>query len=176
LYKTGTSLLASQIEDLGYFNPASESNKFEKGHGSLDNYYLTKECKIVRHINQSVINKKSNRFRIIESDINLDILNFLDYYRFPLVLKDPLFVYTLNIWLYNVSLIGYKPLVYFTFRNEQEMINSWMHAYHTRGLYKDNKEIISKMKEKQIFQINYCRYKQIPYSTYSHKSNFNSYV
>jgi hypothetical protein len=170
-YKTGTSLLAFEIEKLGFFNPASESNRYEKGHGYYDNYYSTKECIYVRHINQNIIKKKGNRFRFIQSEMNFDIIEYLCSFNKPCVIKDPLFVYTLHIWLYNISLIGFKPKVYFTFRNNEELLRSWMHAYHTRGLFKENNAIIYKMKEKQFFQINYCSYYKIPFFLWTYSSN-----
>lgn len=175
LYKTGTSLLATQIENLGYYNPASESNRFEKGHGILDNYYLTKECVNVRRINQNIINKKSNRFRLIENEINSDIIDYLTSIKKSLVLKDPLFVFTLNVWLYNISILGLKPKVYFTFRNERELLRSWLHAYHTKGLYKDEKSIIIQMQKKQLFQIDNCVWNNVPFNTYTYSSNYQNY-
>lgn len=171
LYKSGTSLLASEIEKQGFYNPSILSNSNERGHGRLDNYYLTKECIEVRRINNKIVSSKSNRFTYIPESINIEILNYLDVIGVSFVLKDPLFVFTLNIWLFNLQILQSNIKVYFTFRDRTEMYKSWMHAYHTRGLYKDDNSIIDQMIKFQNYQILYCKQHKIPFEFYYHKTN-----
>jgi hypothetical protein len=169
-YKTGTSLLASKLENQGYYNPSTLSNSNEHGHGRMDNYYLTKECVEVRRINNKIISQKPQRFRYVPEYINLEILNYLNELNVPYVLKDPLFVFTLHIWLHNLQILKKKAKVYFTFRDRTELLKSWLHAYHTRGLYNDNKSIIEQMIQYQNYQILYCKQHNFPFEFYYHQT------
>jgi hypothetical protein len=127
LYKTGTSLVANHIENqMGYNNPAKQSNPSERGYSRNGNRYFTNECKRLREINKDIIaSGKPN---------SQNIKDYIKSIEFPSVIKDPLFCYTLKYWLNEIDKLNLKHLIIFTTRDQKETMTSWDASPYTKNL------------------------------------------
>lgn len=163
LYKTGSSLLARIVEEtMEFFNPARITNPSERGYSLNGGRYLTKECKLLRLTNEEFISYGHyNEFDVIKMKSVYLAQDYLKLWKYPLLLKDPLFIFTLSIWQKAITLSKKKYIVLFTNREPNSLIEAWQFALYTRDLLKQ--KMHSVIKKNFYMQINKCRREKIPY-------------
>lgn len=167
LYKTGTSLITKLIEEyLYFFNPASITNPKERGYAKYLTRYPTKECKLLRQINFQL--SSINSFHKHDFDFNLIkhklIYEYLHLWSPPIVLKDPLFVYTLKTWLEISKKYNIKVIVIFTFREIDDMLEAWESAPITANLLK--KDSYKMMRRDMQEQVLNCYNLKVPFISF----------
>src|SRR5215208_4217470 len=141
LFKTGSSLLTKILSESGYLDPSRLSNPQERGYSTSGGRYLTRECSLVRKINERLLHRaaqepaRDDYGTSSSRPLNLSRpIDYLDLWSFPVVLKDPQFVYTLQPWLKAAKQLGLSTAVYFTYRRQEELTAAWMEAPFTRKL------------------------------------------
>lgn len=167
LYKTGTSLLAHKLETkYKLFNPAKITNSQERGYGTKGNRYFTLECAELREINLKIKELKEQRKHFTKSAIS----DYLYKWPVPLILKDPLFSFTLQDWITVIVKNNFDFYIFFTHRNENDVIKSWKFAPYTSKIY--NQKLFDNYKnefeiQKQFIIKNYSdKYSTITFRDY----------
>lgn len=139
LHKSGTSLLVEHLSN-HYFDTSRVTNPDERGYGSTVSRYLTRECKVVRQINESYRSYALPSSSTPTEDAfdwaakRDEMRAFLKRWQGPIVLKAPFFGYSLGDWLYATKALGRRPCVCFAYRNLSDVINEWQKAPYTREL------------------------------------------
>lgn len=127
LYKTGTSLATTLCEAGGFCDPSQLTNAAERGYGQTSPRYPTRECKVVRSINDGIVNHSI-------SDAVKEAETYLAAWDKPIVLKDPRFVFTLDSWLHAAQRLGRSCRVIWTWRLRTELAAAWGSAPFTSTL------------------------------------------
>lgn len=126
-YKTGTSLAASMCSGQGFTNPSELTNPNERAYGLSVDRYFTRECKVLRSLNERLLYRCHGDLPALKSYL-------LDWDR-PLVLKDPRFCFTLSTWIVAAKELRLSVGVVFTRRLcQRELLEAWHSAPVTRDL------------------------------------------
>ncbi len=138
LYKSGTSLLTSIAENMGFRNLDDTWEDYVQG---VDSIYLTHESKTVNALNDKIIEACAGSLDRLPNRMNYPLVKrsltlsgkfndsvkkiMLQYLEHDLVIKDPRFCITLPIWL---SVIGKQAEVkiIWSFRERARLIQSWV--------------------------------------------------
>ena len=155
-YKSGSSLLTEILAGNGYFDPSRLSNPGERGYGTRGGRYLTYECALARTVNQALLG------RAPAASGPLRVADYLSLWRFPVVVKDPRFVFTLPHWLAAAGRVGKSMAVCFTVRPAREMEGAWLDAPFTRGLLR--RHGLEEMRDAQLRAFAACRAWGVPTS------------
>jgi hypothetical protein len=149
-YKSGTSRLTSALEAHGLANPASSESRLERGYGTAVARYPTRESLCVRWLNQCCL-REASRCRLFastpiysSSKLQLDILSFLSAMSLPVVIKDPLFIWTLPVWISSAEALGRRPYVFMT-RRLHNLRESWERAPFTSSLLREDSSALVRM-------------------------------
>ena len=138
LHKTGTSLLTEYLA--GRFLDTSRiTNPQECGYGcKAKPRYLTRECAVVRRINQlyranPLLSHGSEECgSICDAQEKMEI--FFRLWSEPIVIKAPFFAYSLSDWLKISIKTGHRVCVCTTIRPLPEVIEAWESAPFTKML------------------------------------------
>lgn len=137
LHKTGTSLLVEYLANR-FLDTSRTTNPQERGYGKTIPRYLTRECAVVRRINEcyrakalSVTSEKTAHVFMGARD---EMEVFLRSWSVSIVLKAPFFGYSLNDWLDAAWRIGHRTCVCGTHRSLPQVIEAWTRAPYTREL------------------------------------------
>lgn len=139
LHKSGTSLLTERLSSL-FFDTSRETNPDERGYGSAMPRYLTRECKIVRQINDyyrnlALASPLTSADQILGSpEKREEIRVYLEHWKKPIVIKAPFFGYSLEDWLDVVNKLELRPCVCLTQRDLSDIAAEWQKAPFTRSL------------------------------------------
>lgn len=177
VYKSGTSLLTKILSNSFYFDPSTVTNPYEHGYGISKMRYLTRECKIVRKINENLLPKHLFTNSNILSAIKISGYNtrlsseiaypedYLRLWQVPIVIKDPQLVYTLHAWINAALKLNKKVCVCFTIRSIEELREAWLHApfTHTLALKRMHKNMIRLQEEQYML----CRKIGVPISVHN---------
>lgn len=146
LYKTGTSLAVDLCGRVGFADPSRQTNPTERGYGLSLHRYLTRECRVLRSLNEALMTGHAGltataRFhnpRLQRSAWRHGSIRSPETYLFewhpPIVLKDPRFVFTLPRWIVAASHLFLRAGVIFTYRPPNELLMAWDAAPLTREL------------------------------------------
>ena len=143
LYKTGTSLATELCARFGAVDVSRSSNSLESGFGITRSRYLTRECKVLRKINEQALPTRRVREFAPASSSALKhgsekiVRSYQEYLRVcpdRVVLKDVRFIYCLNNWIEAARRSGRSVAILFTSRDRSSLIQAWDHAPFTRGL------------------------------------------
>ncbi len=130
VYKTGTSLAVNLCVKAGCSDPSRETNPGERGYGNSISRYLTRECKVLRQVNEGLLRRDDRVVTVGRPSPE----HYLLEWGCPVVLKDPRFVFTLQRWIVAVRRLGRRPGVIFSDRSRDELITAWEIAPFTRRL------------------------------------------
>lgn len=147
IYKTGTSMLTELVENSGFYNPATLTSPFEEGVGRKGDKYLHRECSILSQINVKILSDLIHQ----KSYGGSLVAHYLDDWKRTaerIVLKDPKFIYTLDVWIDNLSELGHKFCILCTERAKNEVFESWTKSPYTSYLLKKNKDSLNEMTAK----------------------------
>lgn len=139
LHKSGTSLLVEHLSN-HFFDTSRVTNPGERGYGSTVSRYLTRECKVVRQINESyrsyaLPSSSTSSADAFDWTAKRDEMRaFLQRWQGPIVLKAPFFGYSLGDWLDASKALRQRPCVCFAYRNLFDVISEWKKAPYTREL------------------------------------------
>ncbi len=138
LHKTGTSLLTEYLADC-FLDTSRITNPRERGYGwKAIPRYLTRECAIVRRINQlyranallSTTSEEVGSF----CDAQEEMERFFQLWSEPIVIKAPFFAYSLSDWLKTSVRVGRRACVCITIRPLPQVIKAWDSAPFTQVL------------------------------------------
>lgn len=138
LHKTGTSLLTEYLADC-FLDTSRVTNPQERGYGGKEMpRYLTRECTVVRRINQlyrenALLSSGSDEYRSI-CNAQERMANFFRLWSEPIVIKAPFFAYSLSDWLESSLTIGHRACVCITTRPLPQVIEAWDSAPFTKQL------------------------------------------
>lgn len=141
-YKSGTSLATKLCEGLGFWNPAELTNPLEVGWGTSIARYSTRECLVLREQNLRIRGTGAELERSVTGTALLGVsshhlaltVSYLAERTRPLVLKDPMFAYTLHVWLAAARHSGRPCYVLFTRRPREQLRFAWDNAPYTAPL------------------------------------------
>lgn len=170
-YKTASSLVTSYFEVLGYSSPYQYDNPYEAGFGQFDTRYKTRESKTVRNLNIQILrdtgcglNGSTDISRIkCKPATAFDIVSYLRLFPRRQVIKDPLFSWTLPIWINASRIADRKCFVIFTQR-AHDLKAAWNIAPFTHELLKSNPSIIETMITSSEVAAEYARLVGVPYA------------
>lgn len=168
LYKSGTSLLTGMLAKIGYFDPSTVTNPNENGYGLSRLRYPTRECAMVRRINEQMLSSSTSRLSKQLYDPQIGPVEYLESWDFPIVVKDPRFTFLLPKWISAAKRLQKRICVCFTIRSISELIVAWDCAPYTRPLLA-KKEHISMAEALQV-QCKYCEKAGVLYSVNSIES------
>jgi hypothetical protein len=155
-YKSGSSLLTDILEEGGYFDPSRATNPRERAYGTTGGRYLTRECALARTVNESLLGRGTT------GRVALGPADYLALWPFPVVVKDPRFVFTLSHWLDAARWLRKSVCVCFTTRPAREIEGAWDDAPYTRGLLR--RRVLAAMNEAQLSCFALCRNRGVPAS------------
>lgn len=170
-YKTATSLATQILEQLGYVNPAHLDNANDFAVGLSMARYFTRESSIVRELNIQLLDDLGCGLKGFstptkaspKNNILLDIASFLEVTPgSKVVLKDPLFCWTLRHWLHAADLVNCSPKVVFT-RRRTDLLKAWQNASFTKMLLNDSDSILERIKAMSSLQKTACLHDDIPF-------------
>src|SRR3990172_6485470 len=176
VYKSGTSLLTKILSNSFYFDPSTITNPREHGYGVSKLRYLTRECTLIRKINENLLPQrlsiasnvlsaiKNRAYTARRSSEIADPEDYLRLWQVPIVIKDPRLVYTLPTWIAVALTLKKKVCVCFTVRSIGELTEAWMNAPFTRPLLA--KKVHKNMLEWQGEQYRMCRQIGVPISVH----------
>lgn len=127
-FKSGTSLLCSIIERLGYNNPVHVTSPIEYGHGTRVNLYQTRECRIVRNINKKLLTVLEGEKVGYISQIKTYLEDMLYECGNRIVIKDPYLMFSLDIWAMAAIKVDASLSVYITMRDQNSLHRSWKNS------------------------------------------------
>ena len=138
LHKTGTSLLTEYLADR-FLDTSRITNPRERGYGwKTIPRYLTRECAVVRSINQLY---RTNALLSLGSeeggstyDAQEEMEIFFQLWSQPIVIKAPFFAYSVRDWLKTSIRSGYRVCVCTTIRPLPQVIEAWDSAPFTQML------------------------------------------
>lgn len=146
LYKTGTSLAVDLCERAGFADPSRETNPTERGYGISLRRYLTRECRVLRRLNETLLAQRAGLSAMTGFDGSRRqsgtwppasirrLEGYLLSWRAAVVLKDPRFVFTLQRWIAAASHLQMRAGVIFTHRQDDQLRKAWESAPVTREL------------------------------------------
>lgn len=192
-FKSGTSLLCSIIERLGYNNPVHITSPIEYGHGTKVNLYQTRECHIVRDINKKLLTVLDGEKADYISQIKAYLEDMFYECGNRIVIKDPYLMFSLDIWAMAATKVNASLSVYITVRDLNSLHRSWKNSSFlsrmmkkypvfgnricvplTSGVLKRLKE--NKAKLEIVSYNNLIEWKQIGTSSCLTAINSNSYL
>jgi hypothetical protein len=138
LHKTGTSLLTEYLADC-FLDTSRITNPQERGYGcKAMPRYLTRECAIVRRINQiyrakALLNSGGEESGSI-CNPQEEMENYFRLWSEPVVIKAPFFAYSLSDWLETSQKLGRRVCVCTTIRPLPQVIEAWDSAPFTQVL------------------------------------------
>jgi hypothetical protein len=143
LYKTGTSLATELCTHFGAVDVSRYSNSLESGVGTSRPRYLTRECKVLRKINEHRLPARRRRdaaplsASALKTGSDRVVASYSEYLRAcpaQVVLKDVRFIYCLNDWIEAARRSGKSAGILFTSRDVRSLTRAWDHAPYTRAL------------------------------------------
>jgi len=167
-FKSGTSMLTASLEKHGFFNPASTQTRIERAYGRRVRRYPTRECGVVRSINEHLLSSSSGRpipdriLLAVPSQLFLDVTTFLDSLPDLTVIKDPLFCSTLLIWTRAAKVVGVTPFVFFVLRSRPTLLASWRYAPFTRFLLRECPDLPDRMAANMVLMLRSLAESRIP--------------
>ena len=151
LYKTGTSLAVELCSRLGFMDISRVTNHSERGVGLSIASYYTRECAILRKINEAYLGGAlphsmygvSQRcgwdLALRKGDFTREAIYYLQSWPRNIVLKDVRFIFTLPIWVNAALKTKRRVGIIFTYRNKRSLSEAWDAAPFTRPLLWNNK-------------------------------------
>jgi|GEM_PF-2434025 len=139
LHKSGTSLLTEHLGNR-FYDTSRETNPNERGYGTTVARYLTRECKIVRQINEvyrthsTLLFSAQNHNNLDRSRKRKEMTTFIESWQNPIVIKSPFFAYSLDDWLTSAKTLGRKSCVCVTRRSPSDVKAEWNEAPFTKDL------------------------------------------
>jgi hypothetical protein len=140
MYKSGTSLLTALLEKCLFTEPSRLTNPRERGFGTRMTRYLTRECGLVRQINHDILRQARSADLICRDHLHLrtstwlNVRDYLTMWHIPIVIKDPQFVFTLQVWLEAAKDTHKRAWVFFVWRRSRQLRRAWKSAPFTRDL------------------------------------------
>lgn len=137
MHKSGTSLLTEILSLRDFYDPSRLTNPAERGYGNQQARYITRECRIIRHINSHFRPDQRDWESLAPMSVAHAKSLMLAYFRIwnrPIVIKSPFFTYSLLPWVEAANRAGLNTCVCVTTRPAAQLLNAWQCAPFTRGL------------------------------------------
>lgn len=142
LHKSGTSLFTEQLSG-AFLDTSRETNPNERGYGMIVPRYFTRECSIVRQINDLCrphnlrTSCGTGYEQFTKAQIRDKMERYLSKWGQPIIVKAPFFAYSLDDWLNSARQIKKKPCVCHIQRDLSEVVTEWENAPFTQKLLRD---------------------------------------
>ncbi len=138
-FKSGTSLAVELMQRHGYQDPSRLTNPCERGFGTTRARYVTRECLVVRRINDQLLVGRLQP-PMTSTSLRADarerhaISEYLHRFSGPAVIKDPRMMWVLADWIVTARREGRRPGVLLTHRPVKALRAAWAQAPFTRRL------------------------------------------